>query len=136
MIEGVQSLLALAKAREAFLETARHTEANLATSRVLSALEARDYSTGPMIELFVDAALINDKAVVAWLDVALADDELRIRPSLRLLSADGETVHEMAERFATSEEEFAEQLSSASRQLLDAFVKVDFERPEDYFGAS
>ena len=51
MIEGVQSLLALAKAREAFLETARHTEANLATSRVLSALEARDYSTGPMIEL-------------------------------------------------------------------------------------
>lgn len=133
MIEGVRSLRALGDAREAFLRSARAAEGIEAVERVQSGLDARVYESGPMIELFLDVALTSEDAVVAWLDVVLADDETTIRPSLRLLGADGETVHEYAQRFATTEAEFALELAGACRQLLDAFGKVNLAHPEASF---
>jgi hypothetical protein len=133
VIEGVRSLRALGDAREAFLRSARAAESIESVVRVQSGLDARVYESGPMIELFLDVALMSEDAVVAWLDVVLADDETTIRPSLRWLRAEGETVHELAERFATTETEFAVELSGACRQLLEAFEKVNLAHPEASF---
>jgi hypothetical protein len=133
VIEGVRSLRALGNAREAFLRSARAAESVESVTRVQSGLDARVYESGPMIELFLDVAVTSEDAVVAWLDVVLADDETTIRPSLRLLRSDGETVHEFADRFATTEAEFALELSGACRQLLHAFGKVNLDEPESSF---
>jgi hypothetical protein len=133
MIEGIRSLRALSEAREAFLDCARIVQGIESVARVQSALEARSYATGPIIEFFLDVALHDDTAVVAWLDVVPAGDEFLIRPSLRLLNFEGETVHELPERFATTEDEFVGELLGAVRQLLAAFRKVDLAHPEATF---
>ena len=93
MISGIRSLRALGEAREAFLDGARAALGVESVVGVQSALDARSYATGPMIELFLDVALQGEKAVVAWMDVVPAEEidrAIRYRKDFEMRLKSGE----------------------------------------------
>ena len=131
-LNGMVSLSAIARASEALADFAEGLRSESAVVEMRRGVDIREYRTGAMVEMFVDAELSCGLGLVWWLDITWGD-EWTIRPTVRLSTSEGEECVSLAERFAVDDVEMASELAGAVRDLLATKMSIDLGDPSPFF---
>jgi hypothetical protein len=93
---------------------------------VTTEISPRHYTDGDRVECFVDAEMINGRAVVWWLEFRFADGNWIIESSLNRNAGSGEEqLIGLPTRFAVEDDELIAELQGAARALLATLSQID-----------
>lgn len=105
---------------------AKDLRSHPAVTRVDTGFWPRCYVDGSVVECYVDAELTSGNAVGFWLEFRYRDGEWLIESSVRQNTALGQDeLRELPTRFATDDEEFADELEAAVAMLVESSSSVD-----------
>lgn len=94
--------------------------------RVLHSLECRRYSTGTVLQGYVDAEIQNGKAICWWLEVHWGEGKWVIESRVLVNSDQGqETAKEFPDRVSETFSEFIVQLGQVTSELVSSVGIID-----------
>ncbi len=131
-IVGAAVLTSIANASEAMILFSRTLEIDPSVEQILRVVDVRNYVSGSMVEMFVDAELACGVGIVFWIDISWRED-WRIEPSVRLSVSGGDEAVSLGVRVAVGEQAMAMELDRAVQDLVEARKAVDLCDPYSYF---